>query len=138
MSQILIVEDDADLRSILRTALELRGHRAVEAANGWEALLAVDQLGPERVDLILLDLLMPGMNGPTFLKILRSAGAPKAWIPVLVTSVLDEAEIRLKLGRLAVEGILPKRFAGLDDMLDRIDSLLRPPHDSLAGEDQPN
>jgi DNA-binding response OmpR family regulator len=58
--RILVVDDEADVRQVLRTALEGRGYRVDEAASGEEAL---SQLASRRYDLLLLDLRMAGMNG---------------------------------------------------------------------------
>ena len=57
---ILVVEDDAQLRQLFRTALELAGYAVREAPNGYEALHSVDEHSP---DLIVLDLLLPGFGG---------------------------------------------------------------------------
>src|SRR5215212_2065349 len=57
---ILIVEDDEDLRRLFRTALTLAGYDVVEAGDGFEALQRIDHSPP---DLVLLDLLLPGVSG---------------------------------------------------------------------------
>lgn len=57
---ILIVEDDEDLRRLFRTALVLSGYDVMEAGNGLEALQRIDQAPP---DLVVLDLLLPGVSG---------------------------------------------------------------------------
>jgi CheY-like chemotaxis protein len=58
---VLIVEDEEDLREMMREALELNGYSVVTAQEGVEALDKLDRI--DRLCLILLDLLMPGMNG---------------------------------------------------------------------------
>lgn len=61
---VLVVEDEADLREMMREALELNGYDVLAAEDGAQALAALDQA--EHVCLVLLDLLMPGMNGWEF------------------------------------------------------------------------
>jgi CheY-like chemotaxis protein len=80
---ILIVEDEEELREILRDALELSGFLVVAASEGQEALAALAK--NPHVCVVLLDLLMPGMNGWEFLKAMR-ANAAFDGIPVVVTS----------------------------------------------------
>lgn len=62
---VLIIDDDADLREAVRDALEQAGHRVLEAANG-RAALELLRGASERPDLILLDMMMPEMDGPAF------------------------------------------------------------------------
>jgi DNA-binding response OmpR family regulator len=57
---ILIVEDDEDLRRLFRTALTLAGYDVIEASDGLEALQRIDQILP---DLVVLDLMLPGLSG---------------------------------------------------------------------------
>src|SRR5580765_3164592 len=69
MAKVLVVEDDADSLEIVGKTLEKGGHVVVPAANGWEGLLALDA---HHIDIIVLDLMMPGMNGNAFLRIIRN------------------------------------------------------------------
>lgn len=80
---VLVVEDERDLREMLCEALELNGYRVVVAPEGRAALDALARI--ESLCLVLLDLLMPGMNGWDFLKELR-ARAEYAAVPVVVHS----------------------------------------------------
>jgi CheY-like chemotaxis protein len=115
MATILIVDDDPDTREILSRCVERVGHRAVPADNGWEALLALDG---HAVDVILLDVMMPGMDGPTFLKILREGqDRTAARIPVVVMSALAPETVRQRLGRLGVSAVVPKASGRLEDLL---------------------
>ena len=77
---ILIVEDDEDLRRLFRTALALAGYDVVEAGDGLEALQRIDQVLP---DLVVLDLLLPGMSGIVVQQEL-AAQALTRQIPVVV------------------------------------------------------
>jgi CheY-like chemotaxis protein len=80
---ILIVEDEKELREMLCEALELNGYSVVSAAEGNAALAALKRI--DHLCLVLLDLLMPGMNGWDFFRELRAL--PKyATVPVIVHS----------------------------------------------------
>ena len=86
---VLLVEDEEDLREMIRDALELNGYAVVAAKEGKEALEEIEHI--ESVCLVLLDLLMPGMNGWDFFEKLRQR--PKfADVPVVIhSSVPDRA-----------------------------------------------
>jgi signal transduction histidine kinase/DNA-binding response OmpR family regulator/CHASE3 domain sensor protein len=86
---ILVVDDEADARTLLRSYLQEDGYRTAEATNGAEGLLHARAIKPA---LITLDLRMPGMNGLEFLRQLRS-DPEIAGIPVLVISI-EAAEHR--------------------------------------------
>jgi CheY-like chemotaxis protein len=81
--RILLVDDDADLRQSLAEALENEGYLVAQAANGAEAMETLRQ--PERPAVILLDLLMPVMNGWQFCE-LKQRDPDTAHIPVLAMS----------------------------------------------------
>lgn len=88
---VLIVEDNADIRETLREVLELAGYAVATAANGGEACA---QLAADAPDLIVLDLMMPVMDGWQFLDRLRADGdAAMAATPVVVVSgVVDSID----------------------------------------------
>jgi CheY-like chemotaxis protein len=83
---ILIVEDDSDVREVLREALELSGRSVVEAENGKVALEVLEH-GVD-VSLVLLDLRMPVMNGWEFLEA-KTKMPGLAEVPVVVISATD-------------------------------------------------
>jgi two-component system response regulator (stage 0 sporulation protein F) len=95
MATILIIDDEASVRSLLRTSLEGAGYVVVEAADGREGL-ARYQATP--ADLVLTDILMPGMNGfdlvleltRTFLnvKVIAMSGAPEESVPLDTAKLL--------------------------------------------------
>lgn len=85
---VLVVEDEKELREMLCEALELNGYDVVSAIEGRAALEALERI--DRLCVILLDLLMPGMNGWEFLEEVRAR--PKyAAVPVIVHSSMPEA-----------------------------------------------
>jgi DNA-binding response OmpR family regulator len=97
MSLVLLVEDEETLRKVLRNLLERDGFEVAEAADGAEALSAVDRLSP---DAVVLDLNLPVLDGYDVLSRLRTRST-SATLPVLVlTANGDEAsEVRaLKMG----------------------------------------
>ena len=100
---VLVVDDDADIRDMIAQALELEGWRVVGAANGEEALRAARQ-GP-RPDVILLDLMMPVMNGWEFMDAQREDAA-LATIPVVLIS--GDERLKEKAGKARVAGFLKK------------------------------
>jgi CheY-like chemotaxis protein len=86
---VLLVEDEEDLREMMREALELNGYLVVTAREGADALEKLGRL--ENVCLILLDLLMPGMNGWDFFESVRKR-PELASVPVIVhSSAADRA-----------------------------------------------
>ena len=80
---VLVVEDEEDLRELMRLSLELRGYRVITAREGQDALDKID--GIEQLCLVLLDLLMPGMNGWDFFENFRKR-PELAGVPVIVHS----------------------------------------------------
>lgn len=113
MKTILIVEDDTDIQDIYRRMIEdtYDGIRIEQRMNGQEGL---DAIGSFRPDLILLDLLMPVMDGKTFLENLRHR-LNILDVPVVVCSVNQTLAHKL-LKMKEVEAVLPKVFA-LQDMV---------------------
>jgi CheY-like chemotaxis protein len=86
--KILVIDDDPDIRDALTIILESQGYQVLTARYGVEGL---DKLKIERVDLIVLDLIMPGMGGFEVYKRLKDSGHPE-WndIPILILTSLRE------------------------------------------------
>lgn len=111
---ILIVEDDADFQDIYALYLQGESYRVLRAENGRAGL---ELLGQERPDLIILDLIMPVMDGEEFYVKLREQ---EAWrkIPVIVASVNEKVPPKIaELG--GVSGFLKKPFT-MDDLLREV------------------
>ena len=126
---ILVVDDDRDTREVLQRHLERQGYHAVEAANGWEALIALDN---HHIDLILLDVMMPGMDGMTFLRILRNAQRTMPLPVVLVTALApQDAQSRLRTLGLGVDDILNKTPQMYEDLLKTVNKLLGPTRERM-------
>src|SRR5690349_11176942 len=84
MAQILVVEDDADLREALRDFVEQSGHAVHTAKNGRDGLSLLKSQGG-KIDLIVLDVLMPEMDGRTMLEEMKRTGHQT---PVIVGSAV--------------------------------------------------
>ncbi|MBN1442319.1 MAG: response regulator [Planctomycetes bacterium] len=119
--QILVVDDDAVYRELLEMALEGRGYEILLAQDGSAACAILEREDP---DLILLDMLMPRLDGIRFLEWLRQEA--RRDIPVLVNTCLDQREATVNaLVAGATEVVvkpvsLPLLFQKLDDMLSSI------------------
>jgi DNA-binding NtrC family response regulator len=125
MKTILIVDDEPAARYGLRRALESK-YRIVEA-DAAEA--ARDCLATEKPDLILLDVILPGQDGLSFLKMIRDQGNT---VPVLMVSALDAAKTAVDALRLGAADYLVKGFE-LDELRQRVANLLK-----LASLEQEN
>jgi DNA-binding response OmpR family regulator len=121
MSRILIVEDEEVLADSLQDILAGEGHHASTARNGLDAL---DALAREKPDVVLLDLMLPLVDGLTVLKTLRRE-APSTPV-VVVTSCSREA-----LQGLSVQGFLHKPFS-LDALLGAVKAVLPQPPPSTS------
>jgi two-component system OmpR family response regulator len=133
MSRILVVDDDSDTRDLLSRYLNIAGYDVATAANGWEALITLDETS---VDLILLDVMMPGMNGITFLNIIRNA-QKKMTTPVVIITALSPTDVASETRGLAVADIIPKThglFANLVQTVKR--NLPLNPTQPLAHDDE--
>lgn len=112
MANVLIVEDAYDGTEALATFLRKSGHTVTLAGNGREALVAVIQSTP---DVVLLDLFMPELDGPTFLEIIRSYLRMYS-LPVVVLTGLPDSPMIGRIRRLKVNAILVKGRASLEDI----------------------
>ena len=119
MREILVVEDDPDINNLLRAVMERAGHRAVQAFSGSEALLRLEASTP---DLVLLDLMLPGVDGPELLERLR--GERGLDVPVIVVSA--KAGLADKVGLLAAgaDDYIVKPFEP-DEVAARVEAVLR-------------
>ena len=116
--RILLIEDDDLVRDATETALSLAGYTVVTAGEGAAGLAALASPGPfghRPPDLILLDLVMPGLNGVEFLDVYRRKPGPRA--PVVVfTALLDAAE---QAETVEADGVLAKPFH-VDALLETV------------------
>ena len=115
MAKVLVIEDDPDMRELERTALSCGGHEVVLAPNGREGLRELER---QRPCLIVLDLMMPVMDGLTFLAERHRRGLATD-VPVLCVSAGGDAIIAQAL-RLGAKECLGKP-ASLDELCDRVE-----------------
>jgi CheY-like chemotaxis protein len=113
---VLVVEDDASTREMLRRTLEREGCRVVEAANGREAL---DRVAEARPALILLDLMMPEVDGFVFVDELRSRADGRE-IPIVVLTAKDLTEQERQQLHGRVQNILQKGAHSREALLDEV------------------
>jgi CheY-like chemotaxis protein len=117
---VLVVDDDQDLRRRLRDLLEKEGLEVDEAGDGRAALTRLDEQWP---DLILLDLLMPGMDGFAFLAEMRRRGEGRS-VPVVVLTAKDlTAADYQQLGE-PIEKILRKGSFGQEQLLAEVGAVM--------------
>jgi adenylate cyclase len=105
-ASILVVDDDALNRKLLVALLEREGHRARTAENGREAL---ERMGDEELDLVLLDVVMPELDGIAVLDRLKRDPALQH-VPVIMISALDELDSVVRCIEIGAEDYLPKPF----------------------------
>jgi len=116
---ILLIEDDALSASVVELTLNSEGYRVLTAPNGLQGLKMAKANLP---DLILLDLMLPGMDGFEILNHLRAE--PKtAGVPVAILSAKGQAEDRQVADRLGANAYLPKAYEQ-DELLELVRSLL--------------
>ena len=114
--RLLIVDDDPELRQSAVDALSDAGYDTAVAGNGWEALAATQ--GPQVPQLILLDLMMPEMNGWQFREAQQRDARIKDIPLVVITASRDLANHPID-----ADGVLLKPF-GLDDLLGQVHRLV--------------
>lgn len=107
LNRILYVEDEPDIRMVAQMALQAVGGFTVMAcASGQEAL---DAAPGAAADLLLLDVMMPGMDGPSTLKALRALPATANTPVIFMTAKVQAAEVAVYKGLGALE-VIPKPF----------------------------
>ena len=118
--KILVVDDNADIREVLQILLVSEGYQVVLAQSGEEALERMD----DAVDLVILDIMMPGMSGIRVCEKIRQTSN----VPILfLTAKSQDGDISLGL-RVGADDYLVKPFA-FEELLARIRVLLRKPAD---------
>ena len=118
MFNILVVEDDKNLRKLITTYLQRNKYNTYEATNGEEALNVLDQ---SYIDLIVSDIMMPKMDGYELIKSLREA---KYDVPILIITAKSEIEDKKEGFLLGADDYMVKPI-DIEEMLLRIQLLLR-------------
>ena len=118
MFHILVTDDDKNTRLLLKAVLESEGYTVYVAANGEEALTVMDQ---QHIDLVVLDIMMPKMDGYEFTKILREA---QNNLPILMVSAKQLPADKKKGFLVGTDDYMTKPIDE-EEMLLRIKALLR-------------
>jgi DNA-binding response OmpR family regulator len=120
MKKILVAEDDKFLASAYRVKLTKANFEVKIVANGKDALDSLESFVP---DLIILDLMMPGIDGFTVLETIKKNEKYKG-IPVLVASNLGESEDIVKATKLGASDYIVKTDLSMKKLIEKINSLL--------------
>ena len=118
MFNIMIVEDDANQRKLMQTVLEQYGYNVIIACDGVDAL---DQLDKKHIDLIILDIMMPRMDGFEFTSTLRQSGCN---IPILMVSAKQSPVDKRKGFIIGTDDYMTKPVDE-EEMVLRVGALLR-------------
>jgi two-component system KDP operon response regulator KdpE len=117
VSTILVVDDDPQIRRVLRTTLIEHGYEATDARNGEEA---IERLREEKPSLIILDMNMPGMNGLETCRTIRSTSN----IPIIMLTVRDSEADKIAALDAGADDYVTKPFSS-PELLARIRAALR-------------
>ena len=117
MKTILIVEDDNDINNLICTLLDQNGYKTISAFSGTEALL---HLQSEWINLVLLDLMLPGKDGLAVLTQLRTISV----VPVIMLTAVDSKERVVALLKAGANDYITKPFDN-DELLARIENQFR-------------
>jgi two-component system response regulator MprA len=126
--KILVVDDERAVRESLRRALELEGYEIELAADGSEALYRLEGTGEP--DAMILDVLMPGVDGLEVCRRIRGTGSK---LPVLMLTARTEVEDRVAGLDAGADDYVTKPFA-LEELLARVRALLRRTSDEEGGD----
>ena len=116
--RLLVVDDEENLRSMLCAALQHHGFDVVTAVDGAEALATI---ATERPDLVVLDVMMPGLDG---FEVCRRMRADQDLTPVLFLTARDGTEDKVRGLKLGADDYLEKPFS-LEELVARIEAILR-------------
>lgn len=119
MARILIAEDNAEIRTLVSSILVEEGHKVGVAQNGQQAL---DMLVDDPPDVLVLDIMMPQMDGYTVLKELKSAGAKEQMKILILTAKTSESDW-VRGYKLGADAYLTKPF-DTDELINGIEDLL--------------
>ncbi len=114
---ILVVDDEKPLRDFMRRNLEVRNFNVVTASNGLEALALFNT---HNVDLVILDVMMPRMDGLETIRRIRQ----NSLVPIIVLSALGEEHDKIHALNLGADDYLTKPF-GVGELLARVQAVLR-------------
>ncbi len=114
--RILLVEDEDQIRKLIRLNLEMEGYEVVEASDGAKALNLIEN---QHFDLMVLDLMLPNISG---LEVCESVRLKNKIIKIIIVSAKDNAQDRIAGLKLGADDYLPKPFE-LEELLLRVNNL---------------
>ncbi|EGF32872.1 two-component hybrid sensor and regulator [Oxalobacteraceae bacterium IMCC9480] len=117
---LLVADDNATNRTVLRMMLERAGHQCTLAEDGEQVL---DLLEAHRFDAVILDMNMPHMNGLEATRVIRFTTSPGRYLPLIMLSADVSAETREECRLAGIDQFLPKPVR-IDDLLDALDRLI--------------
>lgn len=117
MGSILIVEDDPNIRKLVRVNLVKRGYTVIEAEDSHQA---IDRFQSETVDLVLLDLVIPGLSGVDVCLWMRA----RSEVPIIVLSAHSEEDLKVAALDAGADDYVTKPF-GQEELLARVRAFLR-------------
>jgi DNA-binding response OmpR family regulator len=116
---VLVVDDDDAIRGVVRTVLEADGFSVVEAADGQAALMLLDSINGRGPDIVVLDVMMPGIDG---IEVCRRIDHTA--MKVIMLSARDDADSRTRAEEAGADGYLTKPFSAID-LLDELEAMSR-------------
>src|SRR3984957_20266095 len=117
MSTILVVDDTALAREAVAKLLEYEGYKVMRAEHGRDAWAMMYDNAP---DLVLLDLMMPEMDGVTLLRMIRRSNRWENLPVVVLTGATDDQKLIQRARELKIQDLVPKATFGFDDLLMRV------------------
>ncbi len=114
---VLVVDDEKPLRDFVRRNLEARSYKVLNASNGLEALAIFDN---ERIDLVILDIMMPHLDGLETARRIREDSR----VPIIILTAMGEEADKVRAFDLGADDYLTKPF-GVGELLGRIRAVLR-------------
>ncbi len=114
---VLVVDDEKSLRDFVRKNLEVRGYKVVIASNGLEAMAVFNR---EPVDLVILDIMMPYLDGLETTRRIRQSST----VPIIILTALGEEADKVRAFDFGADDYLTKPF-GVGELLGRIKAVLR-------------
>ncbi|MCY7394970.1 MAG: response regulator transcription factor [Nocardioides sp.] len=125
MATVLVVDDDTTVREVVVSYLRAAGHDVLEAADGESGLRLVTDAPPQaRVDLVVLDIMLPGIDGREVCRRLRSTHRPALGPAVVMLSALGDADDRVLGLEVGADDYVSKPFSARELVL-RVESVLR-------------
>ena len=125
MARILVIEDNSDIQEILRTLLS-EEHEVIQAFSGTEGMIRFEQ---EAIDLILLDIMLPGKNGDQVLKLIRQDSS----VPIIMLTALSDKKLISQYLLDGANDYIVKPF-DLDEVFARVTVQLRQNSDKQSAE----